>query len=61
MEPMDYFVAAAEVDPETRETLEQARQQGVRQERERQLSIDRAGGAEAGEAANLISRHFEKR
>jgi len=42
-----YLVEACKSDPELAKVLESAYEDGVRAERERQLAIDRVGGADA--------------
>jgi hypothetical protein len=47
----EYFIQAAKADPTIVETLETAYQEGMMQERERQLAIDRVGGLDSFKAA----------
>jgi hypothetical protein len=50
-----YLLAAANADASIEEALEQGFQEGVMQERERHLAIDRAVGPDAFKAAELLT------
>jgi hypothetical protein len=55
-----YIIQAAKADPTIAATLETAYQQGVMQERERHLAIDRAGGPDAFKAAELLASTMQR-
>jgi hypothetical protein len=54
-----YLLAAAKVDASIEEALEQGFQDGVMQERQRQLAISRVGSEEALKAANALLSALE--
>jgi hypothetical protein len=55
-----YLLAAAKADASIEEALEQGFQDGVMQEREKQLAIDRAGGPDAFKAAELLALTMQR-
>jgi hypothetical protein len=55
-----YLLAAAKADASIEEALEQGFQKGVIWERERQLAIDRAGGAGAFKAAEFLASAIKR-
>jgi len=55
-----YLIEAAKADNSIEEALEQGFQEGMTQERARQLAIDRAGGPDAFKAAELLASAIKR-
>jgi hypothetical protein len=55
-----YLIEARKADASIEEALEQGFQEGVMQERERQLSIHRVGGPDALKVAELLASTMQR-